>query len=190
MKRVIFILMLALALFSCKSYKPASGNPYYKPLEYFGTDTLAFYKYNFEEHKDFYIGKKFSVLINDMGYKSIAVPTSKYIKEYGDRYILESMLSLEPFGNGLLYFKDFTEYVNVRFYEGSYLKSKDYFDYRKKIEEDVSKETGVELPSNEDGKYYVPSDEVFYREKYFLSDCIIKDMKVFRFEVKRPKNRR
>ena len=188
MKRVIFILMFALALFSCKSYKPASGNPYYKPLEYFGTDTLAFYKYNFEEHKDFYIGKKFSVLINDMGYKSIAVPTSKYIKEYGDRYILESMLSLEPFGNGLLYFKDFTEYVNVRFYEGSYLKSKDYFDYRKKIEEDVSKETGVELPSNEDGMYYVPADEVFYREKYFLSDCIIKDMKVFRFEVKRPKD--
>ena len=182
--------MLALALFSCKSYKPASENPNYKPLEYFGTDTLAFYKYNFEEHKDFYIGKKFSVLINDMGNKSIVLPDHRYSKVHMEDVMSSANVFLEPFGNGLFYFKDFTEYVNVRFYEGSYLKSKDYFDYRKKIEEDVSKETGVELPSNEDGMYYVPSDEVFYREKYFLSDCIIKDMKVFRFEVKRPKNRR
>ena len=64
--------MFALALFSCKSYKPASGNPYYKPLKEFKGDTLAYFNYNFKEHKDFYIGKKFSVLINDMGYKSIA----------------------------------------------------------------------------------------------------------------------
>ena len=47
--------MFALALFSCKSYKPASGNPYYKPLKEFKGDTLAYFNYNFKEHKDFYI---------------------------------------------------------------------------------------------------------------------------------------
>jgi hypothetical protein len=189
MKKIVYILLLLVSVVSCKtSQKIKSENPNYKPLEYFGTDTLAFYKYNFEEHKDFYIGKKFSVLINDMGYKSIVLPDHRYSKVHMEDVMSSANIFLEPFGNGLFYFKDFTEYVNVRFDEGSYLKSKDYFDYRKKIEEDVSKETGVELPSNEDGKYYVPSDEVFYREKYFLSDCIIKDMKVFRFEVKRPKD--
>ena len=142
--------MLALALFSCKSYKPASENPNYKPLEYFGTDTLAFYKYNFEEHKDFYIGKKFSVLINDMGYKSTAVPNHIYSKEYSEDMIKSTRIFLEPFGVALFSLKDFTEYVNVRFDEGSYLKSKDYFDYKHKIEKEVAKEKGVELPSNEE----------------------------------------
>ncbi|MBQ6962485.1 MAG: hypothetical protein IJP79_02080 [Paludibacteraceae bacterium] len=144
MKKIIFILMLALALFSCKSYKPASENPNYKPLEYFGTDTLAFYKYNFEEHKDFYIGKKFSVLINDMGYKSTAVPNHIYSKEYSEDMIKSTRIFLEPFGVALFSLKDFTEFVTVSFDEGSYLKSKDYFDYKHKIEKEVAKEKGVE----------------------------------------------
>ena len=191
MKKIVYILLLLVSVVSCKtSQKIKSENPNYKPLEYFGTDTLAFYKYNFEEHKDFYIGKKFSVLINDMGYKSTAVPNHIYSKEYSEDMIKSTRIFLEPFGVALFSLKDFTEFVTVSFDEGSYLKSKDYYDYKHKIEKEVAKEKGVELPSNEDGKYYVPSDEVFYREKYFLSDCIIKDMKVFRFEVKRPKNRR
>ena len=180
MKKIIFILMLALTLFSCKSYKPASGNPYYKPLKEFKGDTLAYFNYNFKEHKDFYIGKKFSVLINDMGNKSIVLPDHRYLKVHMEDVMSSANVFLEPFGNGLFYFKDFTEYVNVRFDEGSYLKSKDYFDYKHKIEEEVSKEKNVALPF----------DETLYREKYFLSDCIIKDMSVFRFEITRPKNRR
>ncbi len=181
MKKIVYILLLLVSVVSCKtSQKIKSENPNYKPLEYFGTDTLAFYKYNFEEHKDFYIGKKFSVLINDMGNKSIVLPDHRYSKVHMEDVMSSANVFLEPFGNGLFYFKDFTEYVNVRFDEGSYLKSKDYFDYKHKIEEEVSKEKNVALPF----------DETLYREKYFLSDCIIKDMSVFRFEITRPKNRR
>ena len=134
MKRAIFILMLALALFSCKSYKPASENPNYKPLEYFGTDTLAFYKYNFEEHKDFYIGKKFSVLINDMGYKSIADPNQEIVKQ-GEKYVVASRIYLEPFGVGLYSLKDFSEKVIVYYDEDSCLKLKDFYEFKRKKKE-------------------------------------------------------
>ena len=170
MKRAIFILMLALALFSCKSYKPASENPNYKPLEYFGTDTLAFYKYNFEEHKDFYIGKKFSVLINDMGYKSIADPNQEIVKQ-GEKYVVASRIYLEPFGVGLYSLKDFSEKVIVYYDEDSCLKLKDFYEFKRKKKEYKGEETAL-------------TDEMLYGDKYFFSDCVIKDIQVVRFDYR------
>ena len=170
MKRAIFILMLALALFSCKSYKPASENPNYKPLEYFGTDTLAFYKYNFEEHKDFYIGKKFSVLINDMGYKSIADPNQEIVKQ-GEKYVVASRIYLEPFGVGLYSLKDFSEKVIVYYDENSCLKLKDFYEFKRKKKEYKGEETAL-------------TDEMLYGDKYFFSDCVIKDIQVVRFDYR------
>ncbi|MBP3467792.1 MAG: hypothetical protein J6K01_09335 [Paludibacteraceae bacterium] len=96
MKRVIFILMFALALFSCKSYKPASGNPYYKPLKEFKGDTLAYFNYNFKEHKDFYIGKKFFVLFNDVENNPKVTPASYYIKEIKRKIISGTYVYTEP----------------------------------------------------------------------------------------------
>ena len=122
MKKIVYILLLLVSVVSCKtSQKIKSENPNYKPLEYFGTDTLAFYKYNFEEHKDFYIGKNFSVLINDMGYKSIADPNQEIVKQ-GEKYVVASRIYLEPFGVGLYSLKDFSEKVIVYYDEDSCLK--------------------------------------------------------------------
>lgn len=61
-KAIGIILCFIFALCSCKSYRPASGNLDYCPLKVFNKDTLAYFNYNFREHKDFYIGKNFSVL--------------------------------------------------------------------------------------------------------------------------------
>ena len=96
MKKIIFILMLALALFSCRSYKPASGNPYYKPLKEFKGDTLAYFNYNFKEHKDFYIGKKFSVLFNDVENNPKVVFSPDYLKEIKQEIVKGTYVYTEP----------------------------------------------------------------------------------------------
>ena len=44
MRKIIFFLILTISFASCKTHKIKSSNPDYKPLESFGTDTLAFYK--------------------------------------------------------------------------------------------------------------------------------------------------
>ncbi len=66
MKKILFF---ALALFStvvCATGMMASNeNPNYVPFARFNNDTLAYVKANFENNKDFYIGKPVSVLLND-----------------------------------------------------------------------------------------------------------------------------
>jgi len=171
MKRVIFILMLALALFSCKSYKPASGNPYYKPLEYFGTDTLAFYKYNFEEHKDFYVGKEMSYIISDMGKDVNMCPIFKYDKEYKADCIKGVYLYLEPEGDIFLSNKGYSDNVIVWLDKNEYLLEESYHEKRRKEEGIISK--------NKKAKD-VQTELNHKLRDYFFSDKKVKDIEVVR----------
>jgi hypothetical protein len=68
MKKIIllFAMCIAIILASCAVQKPASGNRVYKPLKEFNKDTLAYLKYNFEEHADFYKGKPIATIVNDL----------------------------------------------------------------------------------------------------------------------------
>lgn len=175
MKRVIFILMLALALFSCKSYKPASENPNYKPLEYFGTDTLAFYKYNFEEHKDFYIGKEASYIINDMGKETSLVPIPKYDKQYKADCIKGAYLFLEPWEDIFLSNKGYSDRVIIWFYDDEYLLEDSY-------DEKMREERG-KIPKDKSPQDV--RDELNHKLRdYFFSDKKVKDIEVFRIDTK------
>lgn len=69
MKKILFII---LAVFiACKSRKEiipieTLKNPNYKALKEFDRDTLRYLNTNFVAHKDFYIGKKLQVLLDDL----------------------------------------------------------------------------------------------------------------------------
>lgn len=171
MKKIIFILMLALTLFSCKSYKPASGNPYYKPLKEFKGDTLAFYKYNFEEHKDFYIGKEMSYMINDMGEDVNLCPIFKYDKEYRADCIKGVYLFLEPEGDVFVSDKGYSDKTIVWLDKNEYLLEESYHEKRRKEKEIISKNKKVKD---------VQTELNHKLRDYFFSDKKVKDIEVGR----------
>ena len=167
--------MLALSLFSCKSYKPASGNPYYKSLKEFGTDTLAFYKYNFEEHKDFYVGKEMSYIINYIGRDANMIPIFKYDKEYKASCTKGVYLFLEPRGDIYVSKKGYSDNVIIWLDKTEYFLEESYFEKRKKEKEIFSK--------NKKAKD-VQTELNHKLRDYFFSDKKVKDIEVFRIDTK------
>ena len=171
MKKIIFILMLALALFSCKSYKPASGNPYYKPLKEFKGDTLAYFNYNFKEHKDFYIGKKFSVLFNDVENNPKVMFSPTYVKEIKRKIVKGTYVYTEP--------EKYRQAFKALSLEERGRKPRYYDDIYVCFEED--KTIGNEVYDNcwdEKRSESKNEDEFRFKMATCIFDCVIKDVDV------------
>ncbi len=65
-KKILFFAWLVLMTVACAtSKKNTNGNSDYIPFEKFNNDTLTYLKTNFENNKDFYIGKPVSVLFGN-----------------------------------------------------------------------------------------------------------------------------
>ena len=172
MKKIVYILLLLVSVVSCKtSQKIKSENPNYKPLEYFGTDTLAFYKYNFEEHKDFYIGKEMSYMINDMGEDVNLCPIFKYDKEYRADCIKGVYLFLEPEGDVFVSDKGYSDNIIVWLDKNEYLLEESYHEKRRKEKEIISKNKKVKD---------VQTELNHKLRDYFFSDKKVKDIEVGR----------
>jgi hypothetical protein len=69
MKKIILTICIVVTIISCSVQKPRSGNTSYKALKNFNKDTLAYLKYNFEEHADSYKGKPISAVAYDLEIK-------------------------------------------------------------------------------------------------------------------------
>lgn len=77
-------------LFICFSANAQSYN--YKKLSAFKNDTIAFMKYNFDDQRDYFIGKKFEKLLKvyrkELSIRDVAIiPTSPFIDPKGDSYV-------------------------------------------------------------------------------------------------------
>ena len=176
MKKIVYILLLLVSVVSCKtSQKIKSENPNYKPLEYFCTDTLAFYKYNFGNHKNFYVGKEMSYVINDMGKYASAVPIPKYDKQYKADCIKGITLFLEPWGDIYVSKKGYSDRIIVWFYENEYLLEESYYE---KMREERSK------ISKGKSKQEVRNELNHKLRDYFFLDKKVKDIEVFRIDTK------
>ncbi len=175
MRKIIFFLILTISFASCKTHKIKSSNPDYKPLEYFGTDTLAFYKYNFEEHKDFYVGKEMSYIINDIGRDANMIPIFKYDKEYKASCTKGVYLFLEPRGDIYVSKKGYSDNVIIWLDKTEYFLEESYFEKRKKEKEIFSK--------NKKAKD-VQTELNHKLRDYFFSDKKVKDIEVFRIDTK------
>lgn len=173
MKRIVFLLALVLSVVSCRIYK--SQNPDYKSLKEFGVDTLAFYEYNFKNHKDFYIGKEASYIINDMGKETSLVPIPKYDKQYKADCIKGAYLFLEPWEDIFLSNKGYSDRVIIWFYDDEYLLEDSY-------DEKMGEERG-KIPKDKSPQDV--RDELNHKLRdYFFSDKKVKDIEVFRIDTK------
>lgn len=169
MKRIVFLLVLTLSVVSCRTYK--SQNPDYKSLKEFGTDTLEFYKYNFEKNKDFYIGKEMSYIINDIGKDANMIPIFKYDKEYKADCAKGVYLYLEPEGDIFLSNKGYSDNIIVWLDKTEYLLKESYFEKQRKEKEIISK--------NKKAKD-VQTELNHKLRDYFFSDKKVKDIEVVR----------
>lgn len=177
MKRVIFILMLALALFSCKSYKPASGNPYYKPLKEFKGDTLAYFNYNFKEHKDFYIGKKFSVLFNDVEDNPKVEFSPRYVKELKKKIVKGTYVYTEP--------EKYRQAFKALPLEERGKKPRYYDDIYVYFEEDKTIDAETDMACWKEKRVKSKDDDEFlYKMATCILDCVIKDVDVLHLDMR------
>ncbi|MCR5297911.1 MAG: hypothetical protein K6D57_01285 [Paludibacteraceae bacterium] len=180
MKRILYLIAVILlsVLPSCQSYKPASGNPYYRPLEKFKGDTVAYFNYNFKEHKDFYIGKNFSVLYHDVEHNAKVLPSIKHLKDnYKIQVVIGADLYTEPWifrqqrrerGHDTTMTEHYCHYVLFAYFdEKHYLNEQDFELCRQEIR-DSAKST----------------EEQRRRMHSCLSDCIIKDIEFFRIDMR------
>ena len=174
----LFIAVLLSVLASCQRYKPASGNPYYIPLEKFKGDTVAYYNYNFKEHKDFYIGKKFSVLYNDVEHNAKVTPSLRHLK---DNYKVEVVFGSHVYTEPEIYRqqreKHYHDTLMKKFYcdydlyayfdENHYLAAENYYECKKEIE-------AIKRSMEEKGRLLSSC----------ISDCIVKDIDFFRIDMR------
>lgn len=179
MKRILYLIAVILlsVLPSCQSYKPASGNPYYRPLEKFKGDTVAYFNYNFKEHKDFYIGKKFSVLYNDVEHNAKVLPNSKPRKNYKSSIIVGTFLYTEPEiyrqqrrerGHDTTMIEHFCDYdLKVYFDENSYPNEQEYSLCWKNVRAKIKKQ-----------------EDFYIGLSSCLSDCLIKDIDFVRIDMR------
>lgn len=173
MRKIVFLLVLTLSVVSCRTHK--SSNPDYKSLKEFGTDTLAFFEYNFKNHKNFYVGKEMSYVINDMGKYASAVPIPKYDKQYKADCIKGITLFLEPWGDIYVSKKGYSDRIIVWFYENEYLLEESYYE---KMREERSK------ISKGKSKQEVRNELNHKLRDYFFLDKKVKDIEVFRIDTK------
>ena len=162
----VFFITLLLAVTSCKSYKPLSGNPNYRPLKEFKGDTLAYLNYNFNIHKDFYIGKRFDVLLHDIEGEPNTIPSANYEKNKKEKFITFTYLDLDynPLKQRN---KRYEDGLLIYFEDSSRISYSDFLNYRKNLEESEPQILQIEL---------------FYKLRDYLSDCIISNIEVYRFD--------
>jgi len=180
MKRILYLIAVSLlsVLTSCQRYKPASGNPYYIPLEKFKGDTVAYYNYNFKEHKDFYIGKKFSVLYNDVEHNAKTLPSTRPLK---DNYKVEVVNGAYVYTESEIYRqqrrkhyhdtlmkKNYCEYDLFAYFDDS-----NYMDAGKYL--NCQNEIDTEKRSEEERRRRMSS---------CISDCIVKNVDFFRIDMR------
>ncbi len=93
----------------------------YRPLSSFGADTVAYYRCNFIENKDRYVGQPFETLLNDyeLGiFGSSLIETSPFIDPEGKRYLR---------GATIIYYPDAGNW-------NKYFLLRSYFDIDEKID--------------------------------------------------------
>lgn len=168
----VFFTTLLLAVISCKSYKPLSGNPNYRPLKEFKGDTLAYLNYNFNIHKDFYIGKRFDVLLHDIEGTPAAIPNSRYIRKHKKRVISSASISIEKKESYFIpsnYRTTYEDGIYVDFNDSVLISIEEFWKYREEL---VASEPNLTLNIN--------LKELWNRLGFYLSDCIISNIEVSR----------
>ncbi len=71
----------------------------YRPLSTFGADTVAYYRCNFIENKDRYVGQPFEALLSDYEvgiFSSSLIETSPFIDPEGKRYLQGAVIIYYP----------------------------------------------------------------------------------------------
>jgi hypothetical protein len=92
MKTIILFFFLSLTALTVKGQE-------YRPLPTFDTDTVAYYRYNFIENKDRYVGQRFEKLLADyeLGiFNSSLIETSPFIDPEAKRYLQGAVIMYYP----------------------------------------------------------------------------------------------
>ena len=107
MKKLIYFALTIIHVMSCATTKRTSNKviiPKYIGFNKFNKDTAAYVKQNFEARKQYYIGKEFKVLLNDLElpFKLAILHNMMYKYEGKARY-----------SGGVFYFYDREKYFQV-----------------------------------------------------------------------------
>ncbi len=108
MKKLIYFIFIIILVLSCTTTRTTTINkvtvPKYVRFSKFNKDTAAYIKQNFENRKQYYIGKEFKVLLNDLElpFKSASLHNMMYKYEGKGRY-----------SGGVFYFYDEDKYFKV-----------------------------------------------------------------------------
>ena len=138
-------------------------------MKEFKGDTLAYFNYNFKEHKDFYIGKKFFVLFNDVENSPKVVYSPDYVKALKKRIVTGAYVYTEPekYRQAFMALPLEERGRNPRYYDDIYV----YFEENSALGEDEYnicwKEKRTESKSDEERRQ---------KMAICIFDCVIKDV--------------
>ncbi len=170
MKKILVIAALVVIVIACHTQKTAiSGNTNYTPYTKFKDDTLSYLKTNFDNNKNFYIGKPLKVLLNDLEILPISM-TDFFPNKFGSK---KNTIGVE-----LKFFTREQYEYRIKNEKGS-LPLYMFIDFQEAIPIEVSRDVRREN-SNKVDEQYVFNDKYNPNSTYtkLNGEQIIKDIRV------------